>query len=712
MSYNLNFNDFEYEQDSIRKSIDSQFQGYEPSSEEIEVQSVTRHHLIKSETSEEFYKSWSTDLKKRFPNSEWRTINGAKVLINNGKVIAGLNGFNEHIDKFFEGKKKEGVGNKFGNKELQFNSFKEINEYADKHNLKTQNYGRGFTDGKTQYWIKNEKEWVNSKNKHIPIIMELKQPNKQETKTADKPKEDNKKEGGGKASSKEVPKSFEKVFNQIKDTGHGASIQGAKMIANNKDFSVSKRHEMLGMKLESAKKYQQGSKEQSKTETPKDLKDNLKSAWDKLENTPKKTEAWSVAKKKYDAAKKAVEDNKQSKQDNKKEGGIKTEIPKITQLTEGKKFNGKIYGSDKSGYSIYINGDKTSVTKEDVDTYNKYIKDKESKLSSEKDLNNAIFRNLKKILKDFPSKTYTEKTKGGKIIIDQSVEDKVIDEIKEQANFSISKLSKDIEGNKFESTFLMKDGKPYMVSKLVKNGKNITGHNFDTESVYKQLQPNKQETKTASPIIKDMYESSLKSYKAAKNDPKRQEAMIKILESNSKMTDEDLKNVNNGNEIREASKQLLNEISNQKPKEEKKLKESNTVSNKTVKDLDTFGKQKLDNEKTETISKLSNLASKLDEKYLSAKTKDKLNKLIEDIQINAWGGSDNDVGKELGDKLYESKSIKDTLSIVNKVNKKLDKVGEYSLEEDMVNKIQDTLVEAAKEQLNKKTTEKKQYKLF
>jgi hypothetical protein len=52
-------------------------------------------------------KSWSSDLKNRFPKGEWKTINGAKVFVNEGKVVAGLDGFNKEIDKFFAEKKSK-----------------------------------------------------------------------------------------------------------------------------------------------------------------------------------------------------------------------------------------------------------------------------------------------------------------------------------------------------------------------------------------------------------------------------------------------------------------------------------------------------------------------------------------------------------------------------------------------------------------------------
>lgn len=64
-----------------------------------------QENLYSSYDKDMFEKSWSGDLQKKFPSGGWRTINGASVFINNGKVVAGLGGFNKEIDKFFEGKK-------------------------------------------------------------------------------------------------------------------------------------------------------------------------------------------------------------------------------------------------------------------------------------------------------------------------------------------------------------------------------------------------------------------------------------------------------------------------------------------------------------------------------------------------------------------------------------------------------------------------------
>jgi hypothetical protein len=104
-----------------------------------------------------------------------------------------------------------------------------------------------------------------------------------------------------------------------------------------------------------------------------------------------------------------------------------------------------------------------------------------------KTLELVIERNLSKILKDFTSKTYDEKTANGKIIIDSAIVDKVINEVKSQANFSVVELNKEIDGMKFESTFLMKDGEPYICDEMIQDGQKITGYKFDAVGCYKAL---------------------------------------------------------------------------------------------------------------------------------------------------------------------------------------------------------------------------------
>jgi len=66
-------------------------------------------------------KSFSSDIEDKFPGGEWKTINGAKVYVHDGKVVAGLEGFNGKIDDFFakketktESKEKRVKHDRFG----------------------------------------------------------------------------------------------------------------------------------------------------------------------------------------------------------------------------------------------------------------------------------------------------------------------------------------------------------------------------------------------------------------------------------------------------------------------------------------------------------------------------------------------------------------------------------------------------------------------
>jgi len=104
-----------------------------------------------------------------------------------------------------------------------------------------------------------------------------------------------------------------------------------------------------------------------------------------------------------------------------------------------------------------------------------------------KTLTEIIEKNLAKIMKDFTSKTYNRETMGGKIIIDGAIIDKVVDEVKEQADFSVVELKKEIEGMTLESTFLMKDGKPYICDEMIQDGKKIKGYKLDAVECYEAL---------------------------------------------------------------------------------------------------------------------------------------------------------------------------------------------------------------------------------
>lgn len=100
-------------QDEIIKAQISQEIGVERSMENSDISVFLKsfkENLIGAVDRDSFDKSWSSDLQSKFPNGVWRTVNGAKVFINNGKVIAGLDGFNGEIDKFFEGRGKKESG--------------------------------------------------------------------------------------------------------------------------------------------------------------------------------------------------------------------------------------------------------------------------------------------------------------------------------------------------------------------------------------------------------------------------------------------------------------------------------------------------------------------------------------------------------------------------------------------------------------------------
>ena len=103
-------------QDEIIKAQISQEIGVERSMENSDISIFLKsfkENLIGAVDRDSFDKSWSSDLQSKFPNGSWKTVNGASVFINNGKVIAGLDGFNGEIDKFFadrNGGKKEKKG--------------------------------------------------------------------------------------------------------------------------------------------------------------------------------------------------------------------------------------------------------------------------------------------------------------------------------------------------------------------------------------------------------------------------------------------------------------------------------------------------------------------------------------------------------------------------------------------------------------------------
>ena len=125
-------------QDEIIKAQISQEIGVERSMENSDTSIFLKsfeENLISCVDRDSFDKSWSSDLAKKFPDGAWRTINGANVFINNGKVIAGLDGFNKEIDTFFEQKGKKAEGKKKGDIRI----FRNFTDYQNvKYNISGQ----------------------------------------------------------------------------------------------------------------------------------------------------------------------------------------------------------------------------------------------------------------------------------------------------------------------------------------------------------------------------------------------------------------------------------------------------------------------------------------------------------------------------------------------------------------------------------------------
>jgi hypothetical protein len=86
----------------IIKALDEKEGIYRPSDSLLTIYEGFKKGIVTIDLLE---KSFSSDLQKKHPKGQWRTINGAKVFIDGGKVVAGLEGFNDHIDKFFKEKK-------------------------------------------------------------------------------------------------------------------------------------------------------------------------------------------------------------------------------------------------------------------------------------------------------------------------------------------------------------------------------------------------------------------------------------------------------------------------------------------------------------------------------------------------------------------------------------------------------------------------------
>lgn len=62
------------------------------------------------------------------------------------------------------------------------------------------------------------------------------------------------------------------------------------------------------------------------------------------------------------------------------------ERPECPPMLIGHKWNGKVYGSKKNGYSVYLDGEKVSLSEEETPIIQKYAEEKEAYLEKVKEL--------------------------------------------------------------------------------------------------------------------------------------------------------------------------------------------------------------------------------------------------------------------------------------------------------------------------------------
>lgn len=212
-------------------------------------------NMLKSCYDDDIFKSWSGDLQKRFPNGNWKTVNGAKVFVNGGKVVAGLAGFNGEIDKFFDGKGKGGNYNtpkgkmSWGEIVDKYESdIKSLDSFFKKKSIDSKKIGRETIKGKLKLSnvslglnkeFRNEKEaneWINGEGKDLyekevekrkEAYKEFKESQKSEGKG-----QDTKKEEKGKSLSDKIRDYNEQTKNYPNPESHSAPIEFLEEVAD------------------------------------------------------------------------------------------------------------------------------------------------------------------------------------------------------------------------------------------------------------------------------------------------------------------------------------------------------------------------------------------------------------------------------------------------------------------------------------------------
>jgi hypothetical protein len=147
-------------------------------------------HELTIHEKEFLIKSFSSELQDKFPEAEWKTINGAKVLVNDGKVIAGLEGFNGTIDEFV---KQEEPKNK--SKRVKHSKFGEgtiLKEDEDRISIDFDSVGLKFLLKKfaNLEYLDGSKLEVNNNNDDIKDVVLIPKTDKKEDEKPIKPKKE------------------------------------------------------------------------------------------------------------------------------------------------------------------------------------------------------------------------------------------------------------------------------------------------------------------------------------------------------------------------------------------------------------------------------------------------------------------------------------------------------------------------------------------
>jgi hypothetical protein len=532
------------------------------------VKSVMQDNLDSNYNREDFLKGFGADLEKRFPNGSWKTVGGSKVFINGGKVVAGLDGFNKEIDKFFEGKKAKQSSSK-SKEDAQHKT--ELDNYKKATGEKKERMRKILESNAKMDDSKLNDEQKKIKQRSIKMLQQS------PSKGSEKKQESKKDIGVG--------------LEYITGRGENMKVVGTKKVGGDNYFEV----------IDTSKE-----KPLKDLMTKEDIESELKFAEKQL---PQKQER-----------------EKQDKIQEQKDVDAKKEFDNIDGF--GNNLSSMALGKVKQDLNKKVNlQGKGQMTRKE------YIKDK---------------------LKDgYEVKTNTA---GQRVLM---AKDGAWIGNKNLVNKTALDYAEHLSKNKPKA-----DSK-----KEVKNKR---------DDIYARLDKYKDT---------GMYKTTEERDRHAAEYKKAQQELSELNKQEDKKTDKKSETVvKNKDEFKPDKKTATNQ-------------------NKLSKDIDTWSKKYLDPEKTESLQELKKYASKIDDKFISKKTKDKISKLMDQVELDYYGGNSGEV--------VGTKSLTGQLQDLIVINKYLSKKEDsYTLEEESLSEIRDVIIDALKEQINKKTTEALNYKLF